>query len=419
MGNDMDAKMLAGGAITPPPTPTHSKTNSASSISWAESLRRGDSTRSTASARRRLPSIDESERPGSTALKTFPHELTDYEMREKLGSGLWSNVFLAEPCLPKLSGPSSSSPDAIRGVGEVTPPITPVKSRTSSLSKAAVPDLPRAYAVKVPNGKSAKKVLQVEAKTLSYLSRFAASDEHVVGFYGMDTRTGALVLKAMDTTLEDWMYHDLNARSEAARAQKLAEVFPQLALDLLNGLTWMRDKACVHADIKPSNVLLSASAPGSALHAVYSDFSSATLSALLTPDGTPAAPLGGGTWDYLDPILVTKASSPALPSADSDLWSLAITLLSLVIGASPFDCATNVFQRREIIKHGTPLSYAAYGDDGPRNLKRIHELSRELGLDMQTWFAKALVKAPAQRVGLAAWKQELEHAVLASRISRI
>ena len=270
--------------------------------------------------------------------------------------------------------------------------------------------------LKSPNGKSAKKILEEEAKILSYLSRVPSADEHIVGFYGQDTRTGALVLEAMDVTLEDWISNNLNTLPEPDRTKKLADVFPALALKLLNGLEWMTEKKCVHADIKHSNILLSETSPSDA---VYSDFSSATLSALSTPDGTPTSQLGGGTWDFLDPALVAKASPPASPSASTDLWALGLTLLWLVIGISPFDCATNTFQRRELIKHGNPLSYAIYGDDGPKNFARIKALSKELGFDVQKWFAKVLTKDVAKRVGVEEWKLELENAMRTSAISKI
>ncbi|KAF2008171.1 hypothetical protein P154DRAFT_17211 [Amniculicola lignicola CBS 123094] len=375
------------GAITPPFTPTgpsHGHSHSASSAysltGSLSSLRRGDSTASTGSRRGIL--VEEKEQPGSTELKKFPYWETDYEITDKkkpLGSGLWSDVYQATPCLPTLSSDETPS-SALSGNGtNPTPPITPTRFRKASLTQDGLPNLPPAYAIKVPASRSAKAVLSFEAKTLSYLSRFPDSDKYTVPFYGQDMRSEALVLKAMDCTLESWIDTHLNTLSEPLRAQKLAQVFPDLALQLLNGLEWMHDHGCIHADIKPSNILLSPEPPTLSStppvpRLVYSDFSSASLSTLTASDQDPTtkpppAPLGGGTWDYLDPILLTKPSPP--PCAASDLWGLAITLLCLVLGCSPFDAeGTNVYRRREVIKQGVPMAYLRHGDLEMRNGRR-------------------------------------------------
>ncbi|KAF2249741.1 hypothetical protein BU26DRAFT_518299 [Trematosphaeria pertusa] len=429
MGSSGPPLLHDSGAVTPPPTPTgttHSKSHSASSIaSSLSSLRRGDSTSSTR-ARSRRDTIDESEKPGSTQPRKFPYWLSEYEIEvdEKgkktcLGSGLWSDVYLAKPCLPN---PVDQVPSIAAPGAEMTPPITPVHSRASSLSKEKLPQVPPAYAIKVSASRSAKQVLGEESRILSHIVRFPDAEQYVVSFYGQDTRTEALVLKAMDGTLEGWVQKELNALPEPARVNRLAEVFPVIAAHLLDGLAWIQDKGCTHADIKPSNILVSApssfpspsTSASPAPHTVYSDFSSALLPSLPSPSPSsckPKTPLGGGTWDFLDPTLLSKSAAPISPSPETDLWSLAITLLSLVLGASPFDCAgANQYRRREFIKQGVPLSYAAYGDDGARNLNRMAALSRGIGLDVQKWFAGVLSREVGRRVGLAEWRAELERA---------
>jgi serine/threonine protein kinase len=302
----------------------------------------------------------------------------------------------------------------------MTPPLTPVRTIDSGVYLTRLPITPPMYAVKVPAMASAKKVLGAEARILSYLSRFPDAENHIVPFYGLDTRTGSILLQAMDDTLEGWIQKTINTLDEATRAEKLAAVFPSIALALLTSLQWMQDNSCTHADIKPSNILVSSPpSPSSSSSStnlsipkpVFTDFSSTILSHPDAKISSCASPLGAGTWDYLDPSLLSS-SCTASPSAASDLWSLAITLLFLILGSSPYDAFKgNKYQQREMIKSGCPLQCMGYDDQGIRNIKRVQRLSRHLGLDLLAWLGKVLVKDKGMRVGLKEWTRELESAV--------
>ncbi|KAF1833638.1 kinase-like protein [Decorospora gaudefroyi] len=401
MGSPELRSMHDSGAITPPVTPgsSHSKSNSASSdfLSSLSGLRRGDSTTSLSRPR---PSLDETPKPGSTELINFPYQLTDYEFRKDehgrkktIGEGAWSDVYLAEPCPPK---PTSHPSLPIPCGPDMSPPLTPI--RTTDFSTRPAPTTPPLYAIKVPAMTSAKKVLNAEARILSYLSRFPDAEAHIVPFYGLDPRTGSLVLQAMDSTLESWIQTHLNPLSEPLRSKKLVQVFPSLALSLIDSLHWMHDKHCTHADIKPSNILIANTSPTGGPHVRYSDFSS-TMLAHPHQESSETQPLGAGTWDYLDPVLLQSVvSNPPSPTPASDLWSLAITLLFLVIGASPYDAfAKNKFLAREMIKAGDPLACLGYGEEGARNQRRLGMLSECLGFDVRGWFARVLVKEGVRR----------------------
>jgi len=429
LGAQDPRSMHNSGAVTPPITPggaSHSKSNSTSSdfLSSLSTLRRGDSISSL--SRPRL-SLDASPQPGSTELTTFPYHLMDYEFKmddrgrkKTIGEGAWSDVFLAKPCPPKTTEQSSSqSPCG----PEMTPPVTPVRTIDSAIDLASFPITPPMYAVKVPAMTSAKKVLSAEARILSYLSRFSDAANHIVPFYGLDTRTGSLLLRAMDNTLEGWIQKTLNTLDEGSRAEKLAVVFPNIALTLLKSLQWMQEKSCTHADIKPSNILVSSSTSSSSSSSssnastpkpVYTDFSSTILS---HPDATIescASPLGAGTWDYLDPSLLSSSSTTS-PSAATDLWSLAITLLFLILGSSPYDAFKgNKYQQREMIKSGCPLQCMKHDDQGIRNINRVQRLSRDLNFNLLGWFGNVLVKDGAKRVGLREWTEELEETIKTS-----
>ncbi|KAF2683128.1 kinase-like protein [Lentithecium fluviatile CBS 122367] len=413
MGTGRLPNLHDSGAMTPPPTPTkgsHSKSDSASSLRGSfDSVRRGN-----AITYRCKPSIDEKETPGSTEPRHFPYWTTDYEIevdhkgrKRPLGCGAWSNVCRATPRPPKLEGLAPLN--TVPGV-DMTPPVTPVHSRNSSRSEAQVPQIPSAYAVKEPCGRTAQRVLGDECRILSYLSRYPDAEKYIVPFYGQDTRTDALVLGLMDGTLEDWIQKDLDSLSEESRAAKLAHVFPTLAAHLLDGFIWISEKHCTHGDLKPANILIS-STPSSATststsppHAVYTDFSSAILST----SSTSSSPVGGATYDFLDPALMTKASASTLPTPQTDLWSLAVTLLVLAIGSSPYSRVTsNEFMKKECIKQGTPLAYMRQGENGTRNGKRMDALEGSLGFDVEEWLGLVLVKDVMKRAGVDKWRAEL------------
>jgi serine/threonine protein kinase len=346
------------------------------------------------------------------SLQLFDHETLEYVIlvddkgkKRPIGSGVWSDVYLAAPSLPKLvDQPFLLPPSATK-----SPPVSPIKSNDSAIGIDPLQAVPQLYAIKAPASTSSRKVLKEEAKILSYLSQFPDSDNHIVQFLGLDSRNDALVLKAMDGTLEDWIKKDLNNLDEDLRATRLAAVFPSLALALIDSLMWMQDKNCIHADIKPANVLTSKTPADltSVPATVYSDFSSTIL---IAPEIEVhnASPLGAGTWDYLDPSLLSS-SAPAEPSAATDLWSLAITLLFLVIGASPFDAFRhNKYQQREMIKSGSPLQCLAYDDAGIKNMRKMKDLSKAIGMDLHKWFAKVLMKDVSKRTDVAEWRDELE-----------
>lgn len=409
----LDSKMHDKNAMTPPATPTsptHSKQRSKSdNYSIDTNLARHGSTKSIASAPR-SPSI----RSHPVALQIFDHDALDYVIlvdekgsKRPIGTGVWSDVYLAAPSVPKPAENAFLLPPS----ATKSPPVSPIKSNDSAIGLDTFPPVPSLYAIKAPASTSSRKVLKEEGKVLSYLSQFPNAKEHVVEFHGQDTRNDALVLKAMDGTLEDWIKKNLNSLSNEQRAAKLAAVFPRIALSLIDSLIWMQDKNCVHADIKPANVLTAdASADSASIpKTVYSDFSSTIL---IAPELEVhnASPLGAGTWDYLDPSLLSSLA-PAEPSAGTDLWSLAITLLFLIIGASPFDAFRhNKYQQREMIKSGSPLQCLAYDDVGIKNTRRVKDLSAALGLDLNKWFAKVLIKDVGKRIDVAEWRDELAKA---------
>ena len=138
----------------------------------------------------------------------------------------------------------------------------------------------------------------------------------------------------------------------------MRNLFPKLAIDLVSGLRFMHSRGVVHADIKPANILLDISGhesyPEPVLRARYIDFSAAFIPDI--EDATHA----GGTWDFMAPEQLRIQKDLNTPNFASDVWSLGITLLSIIVGGSPYiaACGSTPFMLREAIKAGDPLGFA-------------------------------------------------------------
>lgn len=312
----------------------------------------------------------------------------DYELdRAKLlGSGLWSDVFLAEAKSPQSDLPS---PSAL-----LTPPATPQKLPQSTRKTL--------YAVKLPTRPDANEVFALEAKILTRVHRHMSSETYVVPFHGLDPRNHALIF----TALQSGSLQDLTSRmsqmTEVCRHQELVLHFPTLAEDLTQGLAFLQNTAgVIHADIKPANILLSPSPYHPRRYqARYADFSASFLTN--APDSATNSTAGGGTWTFLAPEQLRLSKSENQPSPASDVWSLGLTLLSLIILGSPYAaaCGNNMFRLREGIKAGDPLGFAAMD---PLGRKRIQACQGFIDC-----CRLALQKDKEKRVGAEAWKGWVE-----------
>lgn len=312
----------------------------------------------------------------------------DYELERAkvLGTGLWSTVYLAEPTLiSHLNNPNNGSSSK----SPASPPPTPQKPRPSLL------------AIKVPSRRDAKATLTHEARILTHLQRHPSAPAYLVPFLGLDPRSASLVFEAIIGGSLENLTTRLKVLTEQSRHSELVSLFPKLADDLISGLDFLHSSgvSVVHADIKSANVLLHVehhySLPAPVLRARYIDFSASFVEG----KGTAVATAGGGTWEYMAPeqmrILDKELSRPSFAS---DVWSLGITLLSVVVGGSPYAavCGENVFMLREAVKTGDPLGFARGDPIASQRMSAAQEFVDCCKL--------ALQKERGRRVTAAGWR---------------
>lgn len=303
-------------------------------------------------------------------LLQFPFQEHDYELLRgrQLGSGRFSNVYRAESCAPKEE-PSH--------ITILTPPATPIRGSFDG-PQASEPPL---YAVKVPADRSSVSIIRHEADILSYLHSQSSSAGHIVPFHGLDTRNNGLVLTALPATLES-LISDLNNLPSELRATTAASLFLPIARSLTTTLHWLHAQRIIHADIKPANILLSPHTPLLPHHSLLdvpftpllSDFTS-SFHASAPPNSTLA--LGGGTYDYLAPELLCRPYPD--PDAKSDVYALAMTLLVVVVGRSPFEGASR-WVVMEWVKKGMGMGIVESDFAMAGRLKDVNRVLREEGI---------------------------------------
>ncbi|KAF1987480.1 kinase-like protein [Aulographum hederae CBS 113979] len=278
--------------------------------------------------------------------------LRDYETGNciPLGNGRFSRVFEA----------AWIDED---GVNKLTPPTTPTKSLHANHNKK--PEDPfnssepeHTFAVKVAASPNDRRVMRAEAGILTQL-RWKDNDwpKYILGFHGVNIDRGCLLLTRYPTNLEHYIRWVLGALSPTKKEEAIRDLFPCLARELCQGLAWLHavGEVCVHGDIKPANILLEPRTPRAQpafpYYCRYADFSAATL--LKHNFG---GHVGGATWEYMSPEMF--ANPPPRPSTSADVFSLGMLFLNFIAcGRSPYEMASNRYQKFEMAKRGTPISF--------------------------------------------------------------
>lgn len=313
----------------------------------------------------------------------------DYEIQRSrvAGEGLWSIVLLADA----------------KNTCNINDPVSPLTSPPPPSKRFQASSI---YAIKTPARSEAMDVFAQEAKILTHLMRQRSSRQYIVPFLGLDMRNGSLVFEAVLGGSLESLNSRLKQMTEVARHLELVHLFPGIAHDLISGLGFIHGAGVTHADIKPANVLLDISEhyslPRPVIRARYIDFSAAFR---MGSDDTSAN--AGGTWEYMAPEQMRVQKDFNKPTYSSDVWSLGITLLTLIVGGSPYAaaCGNNMFMLREAIKRGDPLGFARMD---PRAQKRIAAAQ-----DFVDCCRVALKRDREKRVTAGGWKQWLERSEIA------
>jgi len=260
----------------------------------------------------------------------------------------------------------------------------------------------RVYAAKVGVGRSAQEVLRHEARILTRLSAHPDYAEYIVGYEGYDLQNKGVILENLPLTLEDWIQQLSDEQDEARRLRRLREELQPTALHLVKGLAFLHAQGIVHGDIKPANILLrepsngqDCAAQSKVYQPLFCDFTaSSTIGASTISQASSLA--GAGTYDFMAPELF---SLTAIPTPASDVYALGTTILTAVLGHSPYDGANNMFMRRAMAMNGSPIEFAGSSLTG---IKRCD------AMDVETWIGGALRKKAADRCTADAWVKALQ-----------
>ena len=284
---------------------------------------------------------------------------------QEYGRGVWSVVYRA-----------NEVPESYQ-----SPPLTPPTSPTYRIIQ---PGIVGTLAVKAPCRRDAHKILEKEARVLTYLHSFLNATEYLVPFHGFDQAKHSIVLSAISLSLETYSKTGAeNARVKFSTRTMCDPVIGtrnwlQLASQLISGLVFLRSKNCVHGDIKPANILLHDT--GSEFPTpLFCDFSSSSVHSPSSLDALCSGleeieEVSAVTPDFTSPELLDALyrhsnTMRAIATPASDVFALAVTLAVAAIGESPYASARMEVQKLGMAREGHPLDFARGGENSSRIMK--------------------------------------------------
>ena len=309
-----------------------------------------------------------------------------FRYHEELGRGVWSSVLRA-----------TEIPDVASL--QLSPPASPKNDVECMFLHT--------FAVKKPSRRDACEILQHEARILSYLHKNPDAMSFLVPFHGLCPADNSLVLDALPINLETYTKTAAQKPSTSKTIYDPVigrEEWSNAARNLVSGLAFLHQNDCIHGDIKPSNVLLRFDGNGKMIP-LYCDFSSSRLQCATATPGK-CEQITAVTTEYASPELLEalrlNGATPAVATTASDVFALAVTLLTAATGQSPYAGLRMQCQKLAMAKEGLPLEYARSGEQASRVMK---------GKLVDKYLWTSLTKNAENRCGARLWLEKIGESV--------
>lgn len=206
----------------------------------------------------------------------------------------------------------------------------------------------------------------------------------VIPFYGFDKATTSLLLPAYPLTLESFVkasHNFINSEQNISLSTLRCPVVKMrqwlfLAKKLCEGFVALKEKRVVHGDVKWGNVLLREYILSPEEKKIWGnndekklyeplivDFSSSHVEPA-EPKAISALTVAFCAPELLDAWLSPVESTAPIPTFSSDLYSMALTLLTAAIGSDPYSIRTATDARKGMwVKCGDPVGFVRSGDE--------------------------------------------------------